>query len=75
MEREQQETKQTRAIAKSEEDDSQVAPAEPGHEESGTPGAFQAFRTLLEQDGVRNPSLVAVNLAAIRASRCSCLPE
>ncbi len=49
MEREQQESRQADAVTKSEEDDSQVAPPEPGHEEPGTPGAFQAFRTLLDR--------------------------
>jgi hypothetical protein len=49
MEREQQESRQARAVTKPEEDDSQVSLPEPGHEESGTPNAFQVFRTILDR--------------------------
>jgi type IV secretory pathway VirB10-like protein len=49
MEREQQESRQARAVTKPGEDDSQVSLPEPGHEESGTPGAFQVFRTILDR--------------------------
>ncbi len=49
MEHEQHEDKQARTVARSGEDDPQVAIPEAGHDESGTPSAFQAFRTLLDR--------------------------
>jgi hypothetical protein len=49
MEHEQQESRQARAATEPEENDSHVALPEPSHEESGTPGAFEAFRALLDR--------------------------
>ena len=49
MERDPQETRQARASGAPEDEDPQVTPAEQSSEESGTPGAFQAFRFLLDR--------------------------